>query len=367
MNAHKNDENPTTERSLEQLFSSIPQDPGRFRKLCSEVQDWDQVFHWALLHGVESILHKHLIEIGFELSPSLEDRLHRWQIIRNLWQEHAQMALEEALSALEAVSLQAAALKGPILGERLYPDPRMRSSADLDLLVSSGDLDRAVNALKTIGYRAEKESQARFLRKHHYHIILSRSCPPVIELHFRLSDGFGVDVGGEEFLSRSVAHRTPRGATVRVLSAEDEMIFLSTHAAGHRFSRLSWLYDIKLLLLRHPELDWDLLCDRARALQILNPLLFACEILNRRLGVTTPLNVKIPRRIRFRLAHFLLATTVRQPDPSRRSLAGQIAFTTSLCDHPRNAFQFLRHQFLLIVRRRARRHFPSLAPEEWSY
>lgn len=366
MNAHTNDDIPA-ERSLEELLSCIPGDSIRFRQLCREVQDWDQVFHWALVHGVESILHHHLAEIGFELPQPIRDRLHRWQIIRNLWQEHAQAALDEALNALESVSLQAVALKGPILGERLYPDPRMRSCADLDLLVSSDDLDRAATALRSVGYRAAKESQARFLRKHHYHIILSRSCPPVIELHFRLSDGFGVDIAAEEFLSRSGVHRTSRGAAARVLSAEDEMLFLSTHAAGHRFGRLSWLYDIKLLLHRYPDLDWEVLNARARALHILNPLLFACEILESRLGVTAPLNRTLPPRIRSRAAHFLLAATARQPDPSRRSLACQIAFTTVLCDRPGAALQFLRRQFLLIARRRARRHFPSLTPEEWSY
>jgi len=98
MNAHKNDDSLAQERSLERLLSSIPEDSIRFRQLCGEVQDWDQVFHWALVQGVESILHHHLVEIGFELPPTIRDRLHRWRIIRNLWQEHAQLALDEALS-----------------------------------------------------------------------------------------------------------------------------------------------------------------------------------------------------------------------------------------------------------------------------
>jgi hypothetical protein len=243
----------------------------------------------------------------------------------------------------------------------------MRLSADLDLLVASDDLDRATAALKTIGYGAAKESQARFLRKYHYHIILSRSCPPVIELHFRLSDGFGVRIAAEEFLSRAGPYRTARGAVTHILSPEDEMLHLCIHAAGHRFLRLSWLCDIKLLLLRYPNLDWTSVIARAHSIHVLAALLFTCETLQARLGVKIPVKEALPQRIRSRIANFLLAAIARQPDSSRRSLVGKMAFTAVLCDRPGSALESLRRQLLLVVRRRARRHFPSLTPEEWSY
>ncbi len=355
-----------SEQTLELLLSAVPDDPVRFKQLCSEVEDWDQVLNSALHHGVESLLHHYLMELGFKLPPAIEERVHRWQTIKDLWQAHSQSTLDEALRALDSAFIPAVALKGPALGERVYPDPRMRYSADLDLLVASDDLERAAAALKGIGYGA-KESYSRFLRKYHYHIILSRSCPPVIELHFRLSDGFGVEIAAEGFISRAGTYRTTRGTVANVLSPEDEMLFLSIHAAGHRFIRLSWLCDIKLLLRKYPDLDWTTLVARANSLHLLAALLFTCETLHTRLGVKVPLNEAMPQPIRFRIANFLLAATARQPDPSRRFLVGKMAFTASLCDRPGAALGFLRRQLLLIVRRRAHRHFPSLTPEEWSY
>jgi len=356
-----------SEHALEMLLSAIPDDSVHFRQLCNEVENWDDILHSALLHGVESLLHHHLIEIGFKLPPAIEDRVHRWQMIKDLWQTHAQSALDEALRVLDSASVRAVALKGPVLGERLYPDPRMRVSADLDLLVAFADLERATAALKTVGYGASKESQARFLRKYHYHTILRRSCPPVIELHFRLSDGFGVEIAAEEFLTRARVYRTAQGAVAGILSPEDEMLYLSIHAAGHRFVRLSWLFDIKLLLRHYPDLDWTTTLARAHSLQVLAALLFTCETLHSRFGVKIPLNESMPQRIRSRIANFLLAATARQPDPSRRSLLGKMAFTAVLCDRPGAALDFLQRQLLLIVRRRAHRHFPSLTPEEWAY
>jgi hypothetical protein len=355
------------ERLLEQLLGAIPEDPVRFKQLCGEVEDWDQVLDRALRNSVESVLHYYLLQTGFRLSPTIEERARRWQTIKDAWQAHTLSALDEALAVLDSASIRAVALKGPLLGERVYPDPRMRLSADLDLLVGSNDLDRAIVALKTIGYGPAKESEARFLRKYHYHINLSRSCPPLIELHFRLSDGFGVETPAEEFLSRAGVYRRARGPSAYILSPEDEILYLCVHATGHRFLRLSWLYDVKLLLLRHPSLNWNILTDRARSLRLLSPLLFACETLRSRLAVRTPLGETMPQRLRSRVANFLLAVTARQPDPSRRSLLGKMAFTTVLCDRPGDALQFLQRQMLLIARRRARRHFSSLIPEEWSY
>jgi len=213
-----------TQKKLDALLSAIPDDPYRFSQLCRQVEDWDELFNCALGHGVESLLHYYLIQTGFKLPPVVEERVHRWQLIKDLWQTHAQTTLDEALRALQSVNVRAVALKGPVLGERFYPDPRVRSSADLDLLVAPEDLGKAAGALKTIGFGIAKETEARFLRRYHYHVILRRSCPPVIELHFRLSDGFGVEIAAEEFLSRATLHRTALGAVTHILSPEDEML-----------------------------------------------------------------------------------------------------------------------------------------------
>ena len=356
------------ERMLELLLSSAAGRPDHFKQLCAEVDEWDEILRSALLHGVESYLHRCLTDAGICLPGELRERTERWLVIRDVWQSHVQEALQDVLGVLDAARVQAVCLKGPVLGERLYPDPRMRPSADLDVLVARDDLDRATNALRTIGYSPAKDSQERFLRRYHYHTILSRSCPPVIELHFSLSDGFGVVLPAEEFLSRACVYQTKQGVAANVLAAEDELLFLSIHAAGHRFVRLSWLCDIQLLLRRYPDLDWTTVIARARRFKVLAPFLFTCETLRRRLDVNIPyFDRRLSQRIRSRTANFILSVTGNQPDPSRRSLIGKMAFTAVLCDRPHAAVRFLKRQLLLVTRRRARRHFPSFVPEEWAY
>src|SRR5262249_46532663 len=124
-----------------------------------------------------------------------------------------------------------------------------------------------------------------------------------------------------------------------------------------------------LFVKRHPDLDWKKLADRARSHRVLAALSFACETLRSRLGVEVPIRLQGTRsgRLRRRIANFLLVTNASQPDPSRGALVSKIAFTAVLCDRPGAAIEFLQRQLLLIARRRARRHFPWLVPEEWSY
>ena len=356
----------STERMLELLLAAAPDGSASLTNVCGKVEAWDKIFHCALLHGVEAYLHHCLVDAGIRIPAGIRESTERWLIIRDLWHSHIERTLHDVLQVLGTAGIRAVSLKGPLLGERLYPHPRTRPSADLDVLVARSDLDKASGALVAIGYRPANDSQERFLREYHYHTILSRSCPPVVELHFCLSDGFGVSIPAEELLFRARGYQTLQGAIANVLSPEDELLYLSIHAAGHRFVRLSWLCDLQLLLRRHPDLDWSLVISRARKLKVLSPFLFTCDTLRRRLGVDIPyLNTE--KRLRSQIANLLLSMTANQPDPSRRSLVGKMAFTAALCDRPNEAFTFLQRQLLLVTRRRARRHFPSLAPEEWSY
>jgi len=367
MDSRKKIMSVSDERALELLLSSAADDPVHFRELCLNVERWDGIFQVALFHGVESYLYRCLTATGLQLPVELRECTERWAIIREAWQSHVETALNDVLRALEAACVPAVCLQGPILGERLYPHRRVRPSADLDVLSAPADLDRATCSLATIGYKPEQDSQERFLRKYHYHTILSRSSPPVIELHFSLSDRFGAVMPAEDFLSRRRTYRTAQGVAASILAPEDEMLYLAVHAAGHRFVRLSWLCDIQLLLRRHPDLDWSTLIVRARQFKVLAPFLFTCEILKLRLGEDIPVAFGVRQRVRSRIAKRLLSVTARQPDPSRRSFVGKIAFTAVLCEGPRAAIGFVKRQLLLATRRRARRHFPSVVPEEWAY
>ncbi len=59
--------------------------------------------------------------------------------------------LLRALDALAKVGIIPVLLKGYGVGVRLYPDPLMRATSDVDLLVAPRDLEAAAQALTDLG------------------------------------------------------------------------------------------------------------------------------------------------------------------------------------------------------------------------
>jgi Uncharacterised nucleotidyltransferase len=355
-------------RILPRLLATVPEAPAQFQRLCAEVTDWSPVLECAGRHGVEHLLYHLFAAASCDLPPAIREHARRRGVFERLGQTRLLDALDQALAALDGAGVPAVALKGPVLAERLYPDPTIRSSTDLDFLVSPQLLDRASEVLRAIGYETQMGPLHRYNRTHHHHVCLERPGWPMVELHFRAYTGFGIVVPAEPFLSRASHYRTRRGSVAWVLSPEDEFLQLSLHAAGHRFARLSWLFELKLLLQSCPELDWDLVATRARALEIVTPVSFACEMLRRRLAVAVPRRSDLapPRGLRARAAEALLPGDAS--DAVRReweTLCG-IAYWVILCDRPAASVQLASHALLRIARRRAHRTFPGLVPEDWS-
>lgn len=357
-----------SERLLDALLAAIPDDPTSFKSLCTQVADWIPLLECAGRHGVAGVLHHQLAQLGHDLPLDIRSHADRQRAAEQLWQSHLQARLVEALRALDAKGVRAVALKGPVLAERIYPDPSVRLSVDLDLLVVPSDLDRATAALETIGYLAEEGPLARYCRRHDHDINLYRPGRLLVELHFRLYVGFGIIISAAEFISRALLYRTSMGPVAWVLSPEDEVLYLCIHAAGHCFERLSWLYDIKLLIRSCPDLDWSIVLARARSLEVVEALSFTCEILRRRLHVAIPeLNgLTRMRGLRWRLASVIHSATVARPAPRSIVTLGHLAHMAVLSDRPAAAARFLQHHLLRITRRRAQRYFPGVVPEEWS-
>ncbi len=98
-----------------------------------------------------------------------------------------QLVCLRVIAALADAGIRSSALKGPLLGEAIYGDPARRLSSDIDLLVATEQLRAAVEAVRSLGYRAPTDPVDRrgfpllhFLLAHE-----SGELPP-IELHWRV-------------------------------------------------------------------------------------------------------------------------------------------------------------------------------------
>jgi hypothetical protein len=352
---------------LDRLVAAIPEEPERFRALCNSVADWPALVEAAARDGVLGLVRRELGRLGIQLPAEAHRLMERVHASETLWQANTIGALDAVLDALEAAGIRAAVLKGPALVERLYPDPSLRCSLDLDILVADADTDRAAAALEPHGYAAEAGPSARYARRHHHHVHLFGRRPPVIELHFRAYAGFGVMMAAEDLLDRARAHRTAGGARCLVLAPDDEALYLAVHAAGHCFDRLLWLYDLKLLVAQEPDLDWDAIATRARAIGVMAAFALTCDMLRRRLGVTIPsaATAHAPARLSRRIVARYVDGRIAPPAAGPMVTLRQLLTMAALCDTTSASARFVRHHVSRLARRRARRWLPALVPAEW--
>src|SRR5262249_47552888 len=149
---------------------------------------------------------------------------------------------------------------------------------------------------------------------------------------------------------------------------EDEFVYLALHAAGHSFARLIWLYDLKLLLRRHPDLDWELVVHRAHDARVGTAVGYAAGLLEEWLSVAlADVGAALLRRgVRRGAANVLLPYASRVSSRAPMDNLKGLLFTAMLCDRLPSTLWLLQHHVLRTVRRRAHRVVPQLLPESWS-
>jgi len=337
-------------------FRSVTQDPAFPKQLISR----------ASYHGVLGVISEQL-SAAFVLSDDDRDALARRLALEELWHIHLLDGVKTAVHALAAAGVETCALKGPVLAERLYDPPSARHAMDVDLLVRPSELSRALAALSAAGYAHEGGVTAEYLMRYGHHLAVSRSETAPTELHFRAYAGFGTEVPADVVMARARRFDLGDAGSVLIMMPEDEFVYLGAHAAGHSFIRLVWLYDLKQLLARHPDLDWERVGDAAESFQLSSVVAFTMELLDRWLGIGVPnLPSRLRRRgVRSRLADRLL-TEVSTPQPKGiRDNLGGLLFTSMLCDRVRSSAWLVRHHAARALKRRIYRFAPNYLPGLW--
>jgi len=166
--------------------------------------------------------------------------------------------LSTLLASLEEEEIRTVVLKGPALLERIYPDIGVRPVMDIDLLLCNGE-DKAGKVFEDLGYRLISDrpriyDNGRTILDIHKEIdSFTRLGPisytPKLNTTSLWEDGHPWREGFE---------------SVRILSAEDEVLTLSIHLLKHSFLRLIWYIDIIKVIEKNPCLKWERLGERAR-------------------------------------------------------------------------------------------------------
>lgn len=246
------------------------------------VEEAATIFEHADGHGLAGVLFDAWQAAGVTLPAELARHLAIREAAREIDHAAHVAMLRRIDEALAIEELRAVVLKGALLAERLYRRPAARFTTDIDLLVAPDDLERALAALRGVGYEAYDGPEEEHFRRAGHHLHLYQEGAPPLELHFHAYRGFGEVLAAPSLIARSEA--VEGFAAIRALAPDDELLYLAVHAAAHRFSRLGWLYDLELLLRRHGPWLVDAARERARVHRLAAPLAFALEELALLLG-----------------------------------------------------------------------------------
>lgn len=147
-------------------------------------------------------------------------------------------------------------LKGPALAFELYGEISLRTSGDLDILVSIDELETVNDLLCKVGYVKDDyfSTTLEDWKWRHHHLTYFHSEKGIkLEVHWRLNPGPSKEPSFKELWERS-STVSFAGHNIHLLGKEDLFLFLITHGARHGWSRLRWLVDIHKLINR--KMDW---------------------------------------------------------------------------------------------------------------
>ncbi len=319
-------------QQLERLVAASFAENDVFLRSCARIDDWQRLFNRAFEHGVAGLLNHRLEAVDVALPPAVRERAEERFAVDRLWHRRTAADLKRIYDAFDLHGVRAVALKGLVLGERVYPRATLRPAGDIDLLIAGADRSPAAAALADAGY-AERPWQPHETTPDHA-VIFEHPGGGSVDLHHLASVGFRTAATTGELIERSISYRTEAGAGAWILAPEDELLYLAVHAARHRFSRLGWLVDLRLFIARHPALSWEVAGAQARIWGVRRSAAAALTLLERRLRLDLPAPTLAALRpdLRTRVALSLAATDA---DPSKRQSGERVVAKTwrVLCDH----------------------------------
>lgn len=276
------------------LLASISRIPSQsdLNLMTEQVTDWPSFLSLAHRHRVISLAAQRLSRVC-GIPPDIARTLQRD------WWRHTAISLLQIAEGLrltrllEAEGIACLVLKGAPLSMRIYGQPTLRDSRDVDLLIEPRSLRRAEEILEDAGLRLEKPNcrrgMGRALFLHYSHeYLLTTPTGILVELKTRLQPtGALLPLSVSSVLERRV-RISASGASLPALADEDLLLYLCGHGARHCWFRLKWLADIAGLLTESTPAGLDDLLSSAGRLGFEVPVLEALALAHDWLGSEIP-------------------------------------------------------------------------------
>ncbi len=177
-----------------------------------------------LTHLVSGVLSKNKLSIG---TPQQQQRFFGWHFSAIMRYERFNDALTHVCAALAEAQIPHIPLKGAVL-RKYYPEPWMRTSCDIDVLVHNEDCERAMEIL------AQKLGYTRLPgRTRHDYALLSQN-QVRLELHYTLIEDNRMALPGA-VLENIWSYCVPKSGATHTLEMSNEifMFYHIAHMAKH--------------------------------------------------------------------------------------------------------------------------------------
>lgn len=188
-----------------------------------------------------------------------------------------------------ACGAPALVIKGPALAERFYPDWRLRTCADLDLMVPLSRLESACRCLESLGYERLVEFAPGYAERHghdvHLHRRLGKRWRVDVELHWRVGDDPAGTAISHERLSADAETVQIDGCSLPTPAAPAHLVLLSVHLLSDRAKRLAWVNDLTLVAGSLDPVEWEQAFATADTWGLLWPLHRALDYAQHHLGL----------------------------------------------------------------------------------
>jgi hypothetical protein len=262
------------------------------RRLAGPV-DWGAVLDSACRHGVAPLVYQELRAAPDGLvPPSALTAFQQFNVENTRRCLLLTGWLRRVVDRLARAGVQAVPYKGPVLAALAYGALGARQAGDLDLLIDSGALAAARQALEADGFRPqvplEDWQERQLVRSAHPYGLVRDSAGVVLELHWSvspraLSSGLGTILPRDRLEEVAVA-----GTRFLTLPVDVLVVALCVHGAKHVWERLGWIVDVAELIAGRPALDWTGVLACAEELGHRRELLLGCLLARDLLRTSLP-------------------------------------------------------------------------------
>jgi hypothetical protein len=199
--------------------------------------------------------------------------------------------IQAVTGALRDAGIPSILLKGHALARTVYPDPALRQSSDIDLLVRPADIPAAEQVLEKLGYVCPVKTYRISQHEYHHEIFTLPKNGLPVELHWSVDNAF--DLFPENWLDAAFSRRISLDSgdlSCDTLCHPDHLLFLTFHHVfQHGSMRLDWVCDISRVLQSDmAEENWEDLGRYAVDLHIRKPLELALAAAGHWTGCTIP-------------------------------------------------------------------------------